>query len=377
MNLLHRSLALAAVFVGAATAASGALAAHPDGHVYVNDNTAGQNTVAVFDRYDDGALAPAPGSPYAVGGAGTGAGIGSQGALATTKDGRFLLAVDAGSNQISVLRVAGDGRLAQVGQPVSSNGVEPVSIAVHDNLVYVANAGAAGTNYTGFTLDGAGRLRAIPGSTVALDPASLPGDVFFNDDGTRLVGTLVNTSQIASFVVGRDGLLTAAPGSPYAAQGIGPFGSSFRPGSATQLYVSNAHNGAGLGTVSAYWDGANGALASIGASPYADQQTAPCWVAISPNGRYLFAVNTAQPSISRFAINGDGTLTLLGSTPFASTGAVKPTDATVTPDGRTLLVDEAGVHAIGAFAIDGSGNLTELGSALLPAGATPFGIAAS
>ena len=66
-----------------------------------------------------------------------------------------MLAVDAGSNQISVLRTNRDGSLTQVpGSPVSSGGVKPVSIAVHDHLVYVANDGDAthSANYTGFFL---------------------------------------------------------------------------------------------------------------------------------------------------------------------------------------------------------------------------------
>jgi hypothetical protein len=33
-------------------------------------------------------------------------------------------------------------------------------------------------------------------------------------------------------------------------------------------------------------------LTSIGNSPVAVQQMAPCWVTISPDGRYLFAVNS-------------------------------------------------------------------------------------
>jgi len=66
---------------GAAGTAPIALAADVAGHVYVNDNTAGVNTIAAFDRHSDGSLTPLPGSPYAAGGAGTGAIVGSQGAL--------------------------------------------------------------------------------------------------------------------------------------------------------------------------------------------------------------------------------------------------------------------------------------------------------
>lgn len=74
------------------------------GHVYVNDNTAGMNTIGAFNRRANGMLVPMPGSPFAAGGAGTGTAIGSQGALQLSPDGQYLLAVDAGSNQISVLR---------------------------------------------------------------------------------------------------------------------------------------------------------------------------------------------------------------------------------------------------------------------------------
>jgi hypothetical protein len=78
-----------------------------------------------------------------------------------------------------------------------------VSIAVHGSLVYVANAGPADTNYTGFRLAPWGSLTPVPGSTVALPAAAQPGDVLFNSTGTRLVGTRVGTSQIDSFTVGR------------------------------------------------------------------------------------------------------------------------------------------------------------------------------
>jgi hypothetical protein len=114
------------------------------GQVYVNDNTTGTNTVAGFDRHADGTLTAIPGSPFAVGGAGTGAGIASQGSLQLSRDGRYLLAVDGGSNQISVARILRDGSLQVAGTgPVSSNGANPVSIAVHNSLVYVATRARA------------------------------------------------------------------------------------------------------------------------------------------------------------------------------------------------------------------------------------------
>jgi 6-phosphogluconolactonase len=382
-----RTRALAAVGMTAALIVPAAASAHTlhghhhgfgaPGYIYVNDNTATSNTVAGFRRRPDGSLTPLSGSPFTTQGAGPGTAVGSQGSLQSALGGRYVLVADAGSNQISVLAAGFAGRLQPVpGGTVASGGIKPVSIAVHGNLVYVANAGPGGSNYTGFVLGFDGRLHPLAGSTVALPDSAQPGDVLFNATGTRLVGTRVASSQIDSFMVDPFGRLHAASGSPYAAQGVGPFGSEFRPTDPDQLYVSNAHGGAGAGTVSAFHDGFAGTLSSIGASPFADLQTAPCWVEISHDGRVLFAVNTAQPSISSFAINPDGTLTLLGSAQFkGNPTGLAPVDPRLSPDGRTLSVVDSGTDQVSTFAVDG-GTLTELPSspAALPAGATPYGI---
>jgi 6-phosphogluconolactonase (cycloisomerase 2 family) len=364
--------------IGAGTA-SAASASPVIGHVYLDDNTAGTNTISGFDRHVDGSLTPLAASPFLAGGAGTGAGLASQGALQVSSDGRFLIAVDAGSNQLSVLRIHQDGDLQLVPNGVvSSNGTTPVSVAENNGLVYVANASAVAPNYTGFTLSSSGRLQPLANSTVWLPNGSQPGDVLFNSTGTNLIGNRVGTSEIDSFAVGTNGLLTEASGAPYPAQGLGPFGSEFRPTNPQQLFVSNAHNGAGLGTVSAFSVAGDGSLTSIGASPVPDDQTAPCWVAISPDGNYLFAVNTGSGSISSYSIASDGSLTLIGSTVVSNTAGVGATDPSVSPDGRTLYVNESRVDSVGAFAISNGGTLTELPSSplALPAGATPAGIVA-
>jgi 6-phosphogluconolactonase (cycloisomerase 2 family) len=373
--MLVMSVLLVIATAGWAAAASGA---EPSGgvvgHLYLNDNTTGVNTIAGFDRHADGTLTPIPGSPFVVGGRGTGHGLASQGSLQMSPDGRYLLAVDAGSNQISVVRMKPDGSL-QTADVVSSNGGNPVSIAISGNLVYVANADATTPNYTGFTLNSGGRLSPLSGSTVALPAGSQPGDVLFSADGSKLVGTRVASSLIDSFTVRFDGRLAAAPGSPYTAQGQGPFGSEFRPTNSAQLFVSNAHGGPGNGTVSAFADAADGALSSIGASPFADLQTAPCWVEITHDGNYLFTVNTAVSTISRYALAGDGSLTLLGSTTMDEPSGLVPEDARLSPDGATLWVVGTGADAVSGFTVTG-GSLTELSSSptAAPPGAAPAGI---
>jgi len=356
------------------------------GHVYVDDNTAGANTIGAFDRHSDGSLTPMAGSPFQAGGGGTGSIVGSQGALQLSSDGRYLLAVDAGSNQISVLRILPDGSLRLAGGgPVWSGGIEPISLAVHGSLVYVANEGdkttGAGSNYTGFRLNPGGHLFPVTGSTVDLPSTANPGDILFNSTGTNLIGVEVgttdpNTFRIDSFEVGADGRLTAAAGSPYAAQAAGPFGSEFSPANPEHLYVSNAHGGAGNGSVSAFNVTSAGTLSSIGSSPYPDGQTAPCWVEISHDGHYLFTVNTGSTSISSYTIQADGSLTYSSTTAFKSGPGIRPFDARLDPAGNNLYVVDAAIGSVSAFAVSG-GTLSELAQSpfALPSGAKPFGIA--
>lgn len=384
---MHQRMGLAAcgavlaAGAGLAAATSATAAPRPDtgpgavvGHAYVNDNTAGPNTIAAFDRHADGSLTPMPGSPFPIGGVGLGAGLGSQGSLEASYDHRYLLAVDAGSNQISVLRIGPGGIPHPVGRPVRSGGVRPVSIAVNQSgLVYVANVGDGGSNYAAFRLTDAGRLVGLPYATYPVPEGSGVGDVLFNSTGTRLVGTRDNTSLIDSFTVRFDGVLQPATGSPFPAQSLGPIGSQFRPGHPGQLYVSNAHAGPGAGTVSAFRVSGDGALSSIGDSPVPDGQTAPCWVEITHDGRYLFAVNTGSATISRYAIEHDGSLSLLGTSTF--TNGLGAVDARLSPDGSTLSVTGGQGLVVSTFAVDG-GDLTELPTSpvALPAGTAPMGL---
>ena len=382
MHRIARLFGLAAtvaVIVASLTAGAAFAAGSPVvGHVYVNNNSAGHNTIAGFNRHADGTLTPIAGSPFNAGGAGTGAPFGSAGGLQETADGRYLLATDPGSNEISVLRVLPTGTLRLV-EVQAANGRLPTSIAVHGSLVYVANGGAGGSNYTGFRLNAGGHLAPIANSTFALPDDALPGHVLISPDGHRLVGTRVGPNAGPSFLdgfrIGSDGRLTAAPGSPFAAQRIGPFGSAFSPVDDDRLFVSNAHDGAGNGSVSVYSVAANGAMSAITGSPFADNQTAPCWVAVSPDGSALFAVNTGSSSISRYGIAANGTLTLAGSTGMATPAGLRPFDAAVSPDGAYLYVVDAGVARVSAFAVDGT-SLTELaGSPVsIAGGAAPFGM---
>ena len=109
-----------------------------DGAVYTQTNSPTGNAVHRLDRGPDGSLTPV--ATYRTGGTGTGATLQSQGTVALCDDGRVLVAVDAGSNDIASFRVGRRGHLTLVDrQP--SGGVTPNSVDIADGSVYVLNRG--------------------------------------------------------------------------------------------------------------------------------------------------------------------------------------------------------------------------------------------
>src|SRR5438876_8527139 len=141
------------------------------GAVYVLTNQV-DNTVAVFNRDASGMLTSA--GEFSTGGAGDPVPQGtdpatdplaSQGALILDQGNQFLFAVNAGSNQISVLSV-GPTELTLVGV-FDSGGVRPISLTLHDDLLYVLNEGGT-PDITGFAVANDGTLTPLAGSTQPL-----------------------------------------------------------------------------------------------------------------------------------------------------------------------------------------------------------------
>jgi 6-phosphogluconolactonase len=352
---MKKLITIAAVLV-ALVVAGGASAAHrdaPSGAVYSITNATTGNGVAYFKSGADGSLALV--ATYATGGVGTGAGLGSQGAVALSGD--LLFAVNAGSDSISEFAVKNDGlKLLRV---FPSGGVRPISITVHDDLLYVLNAGSA--QITGFTIEGRGRVKPVDASTQPLLGTG-PAQVSFSSDGRQLVVTEKTSSTIDVFPV-RGNRAQAAVSS--ASAGATPFGFAFD--NQGRAFVSEA-----AGSASSYAIGNGGAQLISGA--VATHQAAPCWLVVTPNGRFAFTANAGGASISSFAIARDGSITLVATTPLGA--GAHPLDESVSSDGRVLYVLVDGRHTVGAYRIGSDGSLAALGEAgVLPAGAV--GLAAS
>jgi 6-phosphogluconolactonase (cycloisomerase 2 family) len=336
--------------------ATGVSASAPgNGAVYaINNNSAG-NEVLVFNRAIDGTLTAA--GQFSTGGAGTGDGLGSEGAVTLSDNGRFLFVVNAGSNEISSFQVLANG-LTLV-ETVDSGGVRPISLTSHDKLLYVLNAGDNG-NITSFEISTSGDLTQIAGSSRSLSSSSAdPAQVQFSPDGRVLVVTEKATNNISTYTVDSSSGLATGPNTQ-PASGVTPFGFDFD--NQGHLIVSEAFGGAAdASATSSYSLSATGDLTEISPS-VATTETSACWVIVTDGGRFAYVANTGSGTISGYQISPAGSLTLLdadGETGVTGPGSA-PADVAVSAGSQFLYARNGGTDSISAFSIGADGSLTSI-----------------
>lgn len=327
------------------------------GSVYTLTNATTSNEVLIFNRTAGGQIAAAGSVP--TGGIGSGGGLGNQGASAMDADNRFLFAVNAGSDDISVFRIQRDG--LRLVERVASGGSRPISLAVSRNFLYVLNNGAAaGSSDTvaGFHVSESGRLSPIVNGLVLSAASVGPAQIGFNNDGDVLVVSEKNTNNLDVFTVDEHGVASGPFVIPSAGQT--PFGFAF--GKRKQLFISDAFGGAaGAGAVSSYIVFGKGSLRTVSNS-VPDAQSAPCWVVLTSDGRFAYTTNTGSGTVSGYSVEFGGRLRLLtsgGQTAFTGDGS-KPLDASISNDGRYLYVLAPGTGNIQGFFLGIAGSLSPL-----------------
>lgn len=343
-KILGLAIALAVALPLAVSAGNGLR--KTEGMVYTLSNAAAGNRVVTFERMSDGSLDPR--RSFGTGGAGTGAGLGNQGALALSDSGHWLLAVNPGSDTVSVFLAFGNFLLRT--DVEDSGGAQPISVAVKDDVVYVLNAGS--DSLQGFRLNIYGRLTPIDGSARLLsDTGTGPAQVEFNRAGDLLAVTEKGTNRVLTWPVDGDGLLgdVTITDSPAPT----PFGFAF--GRRDQMFVSEADGGnPGASTMSSYQLGGDGAANVISAA-LPSGQTAACWVAVTRAGDFAYVTNTQSDNVSVYAIAEDGSLSL----DDASAGLTgdTPIDVALDRNDRYLYTLNAGSGTISVFAVGSDGSL--------------------
>ena len=222
----------------------------------------------------------------------------------------------------------------------------------------------------------AGSALALGAAAKSVDPAQIEFSpdgkwlVVSEKAGTG-TGAVAGAGAIDTFAVDATGL--AAVKGSYATAKVGattanqmtPFGFEFL---GNYLIMSEAGS-TGVGS----YTYAGGVIAPVATAQFASTDPAPCWVAVK--GNYAYVTNTKGPNISGFTVNATGGLGNIGpinNAIVASTGEAipdpggtifhGPTDEFVSIDGKYLYVLNSAVPSIGVFGIEANGTLSRVGA---------------
>jgi 6-phosphogluconolactonase (cycloisomerase 2 family) len=392
------------------------------GHLYMQTNET-RNAIIHYRWAASGALTEV--ERVATGGAGSGLlspiyhtnrpnHFEGAGSVILTPDRRFLFATNGGDNSVSSFAVSEDGGLTLVDTKRTGNpkngGAKSLAYAPSSRTLFVVHT--FGPDHLRLmSVDAKGKLTARPEpySVSTRDwPNRVPTMAVLSPDGKFLVlgttfdelpsrknpdGSLIlwiprpdgtlhviasnapDPDGLVVFPVGGDGTLGAP--SLYDAGGASPFYIAFlhnRPDTFIIAYAVS--DGLAMGRIDA-----DGKLSVI--SPLVKIDTSAglpselCWLAVSPDDRFVFTTNFGYSTVSSYRIDGnelsiakdpvapkvpgDGTFRAINGT--VSSG---PSDSWLTPDGTYLYQIYGNASKLVGYATQSDGSLTEITSAKIP-----------
>ncbi|MGH7194626.1 MAG: lactonase family protein [Candidatus Saccharimonadales bacterium] len=415
-NRLVKMVALGAIAVVAAVLAAPSVSviaapARADstgaavGAVYVASNAYSANSILTFLRYADGSLVP--GSQVPTGGRGSGPGLllpddplASQNSLIVDRQKRFLFAVNAGSDDVSVLAINGSSLTVIDRQP--SRGAYPVSLALFHHTLYVLNA--IGNSVTGFSVGSDGKLTyrqtcALPNlppgdgnltgdSMHSTQPfvTQTAGEVGFSHNGANLVVVSKEGPRRANFPFGNTSgsgrifvyqtdpatyalncsnaptitsLPQNAPINGNTIQGKFPFDFAWSTQGhllLTEVFGTGTDPQVQGSAVQSFTLASDGSLTPDG-NPVGSGQLVVCWIV--QNDDRVYTANFLNDDISFYQSGARGSLQLI-SGGAASFGQQSPIDLAITNDGSFIYELATGSATVLPFRVETSGALTAL-----------------
>ncbi|MEM7411432.1 MAG: beta-propeller fold lactonase family protein [Myxococcota bacterium] len=373
------------------------------GGVYAMTNEFDRNKIVAYGRNADGTLSLI--GKFATGGRGA-AFDGGEGldplisayAVLLTKNRRHLIAVNAGSNSVSVFRVRNDFSL-RLTDHRRVEGVGPNSVAYFDGTLWVSSIDADGEFVgepdqegvlTGFRLTPRGRLHRIRNGARRLE--NRPSAIQFSPDGRHLVVSSINagssalasgsTDEIVVYAVARSGRLSRQPVSaaastlPGNAEGrnlpsaigfeivedegenyvVVTEAREFRPDGAPPAFFELQ-----TGSVSTWRLDDDGSLEAIdldvltGSTPTEGGRTA-CWIEFSDDENTFWVSNALDATISSFSFD-QGRIALIDDVAAAGTPPdnSSPAAAFGSTDGFIdLWISDDGEYVYQLFGLSGT-----------------------
>ncbi|MES2130340.1 MAG: beta-propeller fold lactonase family protein [Pseudomonadota bacterium] len=283
----------------------------------------------------------------------TGNSLVSQNSVMVSPDKTTLFAVNAGDSSVSVFSIdqaTGDLTLKKSTKLL---GNEPTSLAYRNGFLYVMFQ--MGANQLGsYAVQADGSLSQL-GLQNLPQTGTTPTQVVVSPDGNFIVVSAgTSSNMVVSYPMNKDGSL----GSPVTnTAGINtPFAGAF---AANTVYLSSDIMGKALASYSFTNAGALNLIGSV-----ASGEGAPCWLVVTPNGKYAYVGNGAG-SVSSYSVSASGTLTLLNAKAAFEAGPAPGAnsvsgDSWVSADGKFLYADYLGDDKVVAYAINADGSITKL-----------------
>ncbi len=276
-----------------------------------------------------------------------------------------VVAVNENANQLESFTIAPTtGALTHV-DATSSQGAGPAHVAID-----ATGAWALVANY------GDGSAAVVPIATTGMFGAAAQ-TVTAGANAHQVVLSATNTAAYVP-CLGADhvaiyafdpaaGMLAAKPVAP-APSGAGPRHLVLHPNG--NAYVINEL----ASTITRYHVAAGGALTAAESvstlPPGATGANTGAEIAVHPNGKWLYASNRGDDSISVFSINSDATLTRIATT---KTGGARPRHFSIVPGGDALLVANQDTGNLRGFRLDpATGLLTDAGDLATGLGSPTF-----
>ena len=388
------------------------LTSYGDGHLYMQTNET-RNAIIHYHRSANGTITEAERVP--TGGVGSGVfrpiyeangpnAFEGAGSVILTSDRHFLFTTNGGDNSVSSFSVGRDGRLSLLDVKPTGNVVKGKS-GTAKSLAYSPSKGTLyvlhsfGPDHVRvMSVNGGGKLTPRPErytvntrnktdrvSTMAVlspDEKFLLVDINFderpstNPDGTPkfVLANERDPDGLAIFPVGGDGTLGAP--SFHDAGGAAPFYIAFLHGR-PNTFINGIAAGNGLVTSSIDAHGRVGIGRLVPIDTSAGKPSELCWLAISPDGRSVFATSFGYSNISSYHVDGDkvsiakdpacprvpgdGTFRAINGT--VSSG---PSDNWISPDGAYLYQIYGNASKLVGYATQPDGSLKEITNVRIP-----------
>jgi 6-phosphogluconolactonase len=140
----------------------------------------------------------------------------------------------------------------------------------------------------------------------------------------------------------------------------GVFATVFSPDGQLIVSENQPNNGTDTSTISSYTINANGTITAISQS-LPTYGNGNCWKAITPNGKWVYVDNAATFTVAGFSVAANGTLTPIASTILSTLpNGVTNLDVAISGDGKYLFALLSGSGQAAVYTINSDGTLTQL-----------------